>query len=82
MGIEKSEIFGGGRQITLGEIMKGFVKKHAVVEPDNVIEGWENFVCKKCNKSYRRIPLQGICDCGGEILMSYHGSASDKVLLK
>jgi len=30
--------------------------------------GTRPFVCGKCGKSYRRIPLSGVCDCSGQIV--------------
>ena len=26
--------------------------------------------CVKCNKKYRRMPLSGICDCGGKLILT------------
>ena len=46
------------------------------------LDGWDGFVCKSCNKAYRRMPIRGICDCGGEMLISYHGSTGNKVKIK
>ncbi len=85
VGIQKSEVFGGGRQTSLGDIMSGTKRqmKHTIdVEYKKPLEGWEEFVCKKCSKSFRRMPLNGLCECGGEILIGYHGSMSDKVAVK
>jgi DNA polymerase I len=84
--VEKGEVFGSGRQASLGDIMSGTKKsrKHAIdLECKKVIlEGWEEFMCQKCNKTYRRMPLQGICECGGEILISHNGSVGKKVVIK
>ncbi|KHO47493.1 MAG: DNA polymerase I [archaeon GW2011_AR5] len=82
VGIQKSEIFGTGRQTSLGDIMSGAKRtlKHTIeVDYNKPLQGWEEFVCKKCKKSYRRMPLNGVCECGGEILISYQGSTSNKV---
>jgi DNA polymerase I len=91
VGIEKSEILGGGRQVSLSDVMSGAKRKmkHDIETnydrkekpSEEPLKGWEEFVCKKCNKSFRSIPLQGLCSCGGEILMSYHGSMSNKAVL-
>ncbi len=95
IGIEKSEILGNGRQISLGDLLSGKKRKvkHDIEikyndeKPDNAptsmtLEGLDEFVCKKCNKYYRRIPLQGLCDCGGEILISFRGSTGNKISIK
>jgi len=48
-------------------------------EKEKALDGWEEFVCSKCKKSYRRMPLTGRCDCGGELLIAYHGNVSRKI---
>ena len=50
-------------------------------EKETVLAGWEEFVCKACNRSYGRIPLKGVCDCGGEMLISFRGSLGKKVVI-
>jgi DNA polymerase I len=59
LGITKSDIFDVGRQKTMFDVMK-----------QQSLDSWENFVCKKCGKDYKRMPLRGFCDCGGEMLFS------------
>jgi DNA polymerase, archaea type len=94
VGIERSEILGNGRQISLGDLMNGTKRqmKHDIEvrykkedpkkeDKTEALKGWEEFVCKKCKKSYARIPLQGSCPCGGELLMSYHGSVSNRAVV-
>lgn len=85
VGIQKTEVFGTGRQVSLGDVMSGSkrVMKYTIqVNYSKPLEGWEEFLCKKCGKSYRRTPLNGLCECGGELLIGYHGSTSDKVTIK
>ena len=91
LGITKSELLGGGRQYSLSDIMNGSkrVTKHEITLTYNnttkqdvketVLGGVEGFVCQKCQRSYRRIPLQGVCECGGELLIAYHGSVGKVV---
>ncbi len=84
VGIQKSEILGTGRQTSLGDIMSGNKRtlKHTIeVDYKKPLDGWEEFVCKKCKRAYRRMPLNGLCECGSEILISYQGSTSDKVVV-
>jgi len=52
------------------------------IDTEKPLKGWEGFVCQNCNKFYRRMPLQGICECGGELLISYQGSVSKKLVNK
>ncbi len=93
VGVEKNEILGSGRQVSLGDVVNGAKRKmkHDIEvqynnedvqdKKEQPLQGWEAFVCKKCAKIFRSVPLQGSCECGGEILMSYHGSVSNKALL-
>ncbi|TAL47873.1 hypothetical protein EPN87_02000 [archaeon] len=64
MGISKEEIFGGGKQRMLSDILKG-VNTKPTVDSLNAVDG---MVCSKCDRSYRRPPLTGKCNCGGELL--------------
>ncbi|MFA4820337.1 MAG: DNA polymerase domain-containing protein [Candidatus Aenigmatarchaeota archaeon] len=82
VGIQRSEVLGTGRQMSLGDIMSGRKRemKHNIdITYKKPLDGWEDFICKKCSKSYRRMPLNGLCECGGEILIGYRGSTGDKV---
>lgn len=79
IGVEKGEVLGNGRQTSLGDIMKSARKKSAELEN---LDGWDDFICKKCSKTHRRAPISGFCDCGGEILISYRGSVGSKVIMK
>ncbi len=88
VGVDKSEILGSGHQVSLGDVVNGSRRKmrHDIevkfdTKEEKPLQGWEEFVCKKCSKSYRNMPLQGSCPCGGEILMSYHGSVSSKAIV-
>jgi len=66
IGVSKSELIGIGRQLLLSDMIKTKKKKTL-----NSIEG---FICEKCKKDYRRVPLIGKClNCGGEILF-YSGA--------
>ena len=67
-------MFGGGRQTGLA----AFGKK----DGSKTLPGWEEFVCAKCKQSHRRMPLNGSCECGGTLLISYHGSAGAKVSIE
>ncbi len=93
LGITKSELLGSGRQFSLADVVNGSKKRTKQEievsyaqreEPprEAVLEGCEGFVCKKCQRSHRRIPLQGVCECGGELLISYQGSVGTKMVKK
>ena len=41
----------------------------------------QSFRCKKCNKRFRRIPLQGKCsECGSPLLLTVHRGNIEKYL--
>lgn len=86
VGVEKGELFGSGRQASLGDIMNGTKakRKHDIcVEcKTSTLDDWEEFACTKCKKTYRRMPLTGNCECGGEILICCNGSMGKKVVIK
>ena len=47
---------------------------------DKKLKDYEGFQCKNCKKQHRRIPLQGICECGGPLEISYQGSTGNKIV--
>lgn len=76
IGISKTELAGMGKQLSLTTAFKN----HANSNNSNlapVLNEIDGFVCNKCSKTYRRVPLIGKCvNCEGEILFSYNGSKS------
>ncbi len=82
VGVTTSEILGEGRQTNIMDITSGRKKVKIDVEYKNTepLEGWEGFICQKCSKFYRRPPLQGMCGCGGTLLLSYHGMTGTKII--
>ncbi len=69
LGISKSELMGIGRQTLLKDLFKN--NTNGIKE---TTENFDEFSCKSCNKSYRRIPLMGKCaNCQGELLFSSNG---------
>jgi len=61
IGIGKSELIGMGKQLLLTDT----IKNHQEI----VLKDIDGFICDKCNKTFRRVPLIGKCfSCGGEIL--------------
>lgn len=89
VGVSSSELLGGGQQVSLSDAISGKKRKlnHKISleysgsskREEKPLDSWEEFVCSKCKKSYRRMPLTGRCECGGELLIAYHGSVSRKV---
>lgn len=84
MNVGRSEFFGLGRQISLGDILNGkkHREKHQITfefKDEKPLANWEEFICKSCKKSYKRFPLQGLCECGGELVIGYQGNVGNKV---
>ncbi|MCD6402720.1 MAG: hypothetical protein J7K98_00115 [Candidatus Aenigmarchaeota archaeon] len=76
LGISKSELRNGGRQLGIFDVVKESFKPKIV----DSIEDFEGFMCAKCNEVYRRIPLQGKCvRCGGELLFYRQNNLSSQV---
>ena len=74
IGVGKEELIGVGRQMLLSDALK---TKH-VEKALTVIDG---FVCSKCNKTFRRVPLIGKCiNCGGKIVF-YSGESKSKYFI-
>ncbi len=77
IGVDKGELIGMGRQYSLKEmISKPKGRNHKIeMSPTHVkIKHLEGFICNTCRKTFRRIPLTGKCDCGGEVFA--HGDGS------
>ena len=77
LGVSRSEVLGGGRQTNIFDSMTGTTRRTSIaVKP---LTGWEELVCRSCHKSHRRMPLRGLCDCGGDLLIGYQGSMGTKL---
>lgn len=74
IGIDKTELVGLGKQLSLNDAIKNGQSKKVELPALNKIDG---FICNKCNKFYRRVPLMAKClNCQGEILFSFNGQRS------
>jgi DNA polymerase I len=76
IGISKDEIFGRGKQKMLSDILKISNNGRQMIEALHTAEG---VTCVKCSQNYRRPPLSGRCNCGGELLF-YLGNQISKTL--
>jgi len=83
IGVDKGELLGMGRQYNLKELLTNSIDKRDYkikLSPNEAkIKNLRGFVCSKCNKSFRRVPLSGRCECGGEILALGDGSVGGMV---
>ncbi len=72
IGIDKTELIGLGKQL----LLKDAIKNHTQAQTP-ILTSIDGFVCNKCNKFYRRVPLIGKClTCEGEIFFSFNGEKS------
>lgn len=87
--VTSTELLGGGHQANICDILnnrKRLEKQEIVINyakplpkaEKPILGGWEDFICEKCKKSHKRITLNGLCSCGGRILIAYHGSVADR----
>lgn len=42
----------------------------------NILEGWDSFICERCNKIYKVVPISGVCRCGGKLNIRYNDYVS------
>ena len=79
LGIDREELLGMGRQMGLLQAMnhnhKEAAKAPLVVDAADI----NGFICRKCNRSYRRPPLIGRCECGGSFLFSSPDGPADRI---
>jgi DNA polymerase I len=68
LNISKSELMGNGKQMLLLDALRNGAAPKPLEEIP--LESVTGFVCKKCEKYYPRIPLAGMCECGGSVLFS------------
>ncbi|MFZ3076827.1 MAG: DNA polymerase domain-containing protein [Candidatus Aenigmatarchaeota archaeon] len=78
-GVNKSELMEGNRQKKLFEMFGA--KAAEVKSPEQtVLKGFDSIVCKKCDWSFRRVPLAGKCPkCGSQLLFQKDGSIGASV---
>jgi hypothetical protein len=68
LGFSKSELLGNGKQMFIFDAIKKQTTKEPLKEiPISEVTG---FICTRCSKYYQRIPLVGVCECGGEVVFS------------
>jgi DNA polymerase I len=81
LGFSKSELLGNGKQMFIFDAIKKQSAPEIIKEiPISEVTG---FMCKRCNKHYQRIPLVGLCECGGELAFSSpQGMVETAVLAK
>ncbi|UCG95766.1 MAG: hypothetical protein JSV92_01810 [archaeon] len=76
IGVDKGELLGKGRQCNLKDLLKPAKRNHKIETPPEkiIIESPEGFLCRECKRNFRRIPLVGRCDCGGELFAFGNGN--------
>ena len=66
LNISKSELMGNGKQMSLFDS----IKRQDTVLEEIPLQEMTGFLCQKCGKYYPRMPLTGICECGGSVLLA------------
>lgn len=66
--VSKSELLGNGKQIGILDALRNHAKKQEA--PSLTAADVKGFVCEKCSSFYPRVPLLGVCPCGGKLLFS------------
>ncbi|MCK4634702.1 MAG: hypothetical protein KAT37_02400 [Candidatus Aenigmarchaeota archaeon] len=84
IGVDKGELMGKGRQCNLKDMLKPMDRNHKIDMPPEgmTIDSPEGFVCRECKNNFRRVPLLGRCECGGEIMAFGNGSMGGLVKVK
>jgi DNA polymerase I len=79
LGFSKPEILGNGKQMFIFDA----IKKQSLPEPAREIPLADStgFICRKCSRFYLRIPLVGLCECGGELVFSSPQGIAETVVL-
>jgi len=79
LGFSKPEILGNGKQMFIFDA----IKKQSLPEPAREIPLADStgFICRKCNRFYIRIPLVGLCECGGELVFSSPQGIAETVVV-
>lgn len=71
--ISKSELLGNGKQMGIMDALRNGITSRKP-EPKKLrevdINDVNGFVCSKCSHFYSRVPLVGVCECGGSVLFS------------
>jgi DNA polymerase I len=78
LGVSRSTLMGNGRQMDLMCIINNSQRPSKPVKEVPAAE-LGGFVCEKCSRFYRRVPLVGVCECGGRILFSHSGGTAEWV---
>lgn len=69
LGVERSTLMGGGRQVSLMCIINGDAGKKAEKPVKEIpLAELGGFSCGKCGRFYPRAPLIGSCQCGGKMV--------------
>ncbi|MFH0830303.1 MAG: DNA polymerase domain-containing protein, partial [Candidatus Aenigmatarchaeota archaeon] len=76
LGISKTELLEGSKQMKLGAVSIAVSPSGKTVSPEStVLTGFDSISCGKCNWSFYRPSLSGVCPkCGGQLYFQQGGS--------
>ncbi len=78
LGVERSTLMGGGRQVNLMCAINGN-NGQAGEKKEIGLSEVTGFTCRKCSRFYTRVPLIGVCECGGQLSFCHKGGVADSV---
>jgi len=83
LSVSKSELLGNGKQMGIMEAINNHHshKAEAQAAKELAISDTSGFICKKCGNFYQRVPLSGICQCGGELGFSSTKGIAQRVIV-
>lgn len=70
------------RSVDVKEMVKSVLSTHFIRDIMGNLKAFslQKFRCQKCNKKFRRMPLRGLCACGGKLVLTVHRGGIEKYL--
>ena len=81
LGISKSELLGNGKQMGILDILKKHANREVKIVKELPFAETSGYMCRKCGSFFPRVPLSGMCRCGGSIDFSSSHGIVEKVLV-
>ncbi|MDY6931470.1 MAG: DNA polymerase II large subunit [Halobacteriota archaeon] len=70
------------RSVDESDVAERVIKSHFIPDLMGNMRAFsrQQVRCVKCNKKYRRVPLSGVCKCGGKLILTVHESSVRKYM--
>ena len=72
---------GGGRQVDLMCIINGNPPTGTKYVEEIPVSEMGGFSCESCGRFYERVPLVGVCSCGGSLAFCHKGGTAKFVVV-